>query len=134
MPLKNLNLNYYCQVLQVSPYRINDGLSDKGCQSVTPHSLCLFSSLICSPSKQSYSNIDDFGSISMQMLFSIQIFTRNILTNTSFLNKSKVKFLQIKQDTTKKMLPKTWKEMRKCARAHEAWRSPSSTVAYLPSW
>ena len=32
--------------------------------------------------------------------------------NTSFFNKGKVKFLQIKQETiTKKMLSKTWKEI-----------------------
>ena len=32
--LKNLNLNFCCQVLQVSPHRINGGLSDKGFSSV----------------------------------------------------------------------------------------------------
>ena len=54
--LKNLNLNYYCQALQVSPHRINGGLSDKGCSSVLPPPLlCLFPSLICSPTKQPYS-------------------------------------------------------------------------------
>ena len=52
----------------------------------------------------------------MQMLFSIQIFTRNILTNTSFLNKSKVKFLQIKQDTTKNKCCQ--KHEKRCASAH----------------
>ena len=34
MPINNLNLNYHCQVLQVSPHRINGGFSDKGCSSV----------------------------------------------------------------------------------------------------
>ena len=34
---KNLNLNYYCQVLLVSPHRFKGGLSGKGC-SLVPHS------------------------------------------------------------------------------------------------
>ena len=34
VPLKNVNLNYYCQVLQVSPHRIKGGLLDKGYLSV----------------------------------------------------------------------------------------------------
>ena len=63
--LKNLNLNYYCQVLQVSPHRINGGLSDKGCSSVPPplppcSSLWLFPSLICSPTKEPYLKVDNF--------------------------------------------------------------------------
>ena len=56
VPLKNLNLNYYCQVPWVSPYCINGGLSDKGFSSVPPpHRHCLFPSLIFSPTKQPYS-------------------------------------------------------------------------------
>ena len=56
VPLKNLNLNYYCQVAWVSSYCINGGLSDKGFSSVPPpHRLCLFPSLIFSPTKQPYS-------------------------------------------------------------------------------
>ena len=43
------------------------------------------------------------------MLFSLQILTRNNLTNTSFLNKGKVKFLQITQDTIR----------QKCLQKHE---------------
>ena len=38
--------------------------------------------------------------------------------NTSFLNEGKVKFLQIKQDTKTKMLPKN--EKFKCLRTHKA--------------
>ena len=34
---ENLNLNYYCQVLLVSPHRLNGGLSRKWC-SLVPHS------------------------------------------------------------------------------------------------
>ena len=56
VPLKNLNLNYYCQVLQVSPDSINGGLP--GCSSVSPPRLCFFPSLICSPTKQPYSKVD----------------------------------------------------------------------------
>ena len=66
--LKNLNLNYYCQVLQVSTvlkfHRINGGLSDKGCSSVPPlpprSSLWLFPSFICSPTKEPYLKVDNF--------------------------------------------------------------------------
>ena len=43
------------------------------------------------------------------MLFLPQIFTRNILTNTSFLNKGKIKFLQIIQDTKR----------QKCCQKHK---------------
>ena len=42
------------------------------------------------------------------MMFSLQIFTRNILTNTSFLNKGKFK---TKKDKKTKMLPKILKEI-----------------------
>ena len=43
------------------------------------------------------------------------------LTNTSFLNKSKVKFLQIKQDTIKqKHCQKYEKRYCKCVRTNEA--------------
>ena len=56
VPLKNLNLNYYFQILQFFSHRINGGLSDKGCSSVRPPPrFCLFRSLICSPIKQPYS-------------------------------------------------------------------------------
>ena len=57
--LKNLNLNYYYQVLQVSPHYMNDDLSDKRCSSVFPPCLWLFFSLICSPTKQPYSKVDN---------------------------------------------------------------------------
>ena len=58
MSLKNLSLYCYCQVFYVSPYRINGGLSDKGCSSVPPPCFCLFPSLICSSTKQLYSKVD----------------------------------------------------------------------------
>ena len=48
-------------------------------------------------------------------MFSLQIFTRNILTNTSFLNKVKVKFLQLKQVTIR----------QKCCHKHKKrWGVP----------
>ena len=54
--LKNLNLNYHCQVLQVALNCINGGLSGKSCSSVRPPPhLSHFPSLICSPTKQPYS-------------------------------------------------------------------------------
>ena len=80
VPLKNLNLNYYCQVPWVSPYCINGGLSDKGFSSVPPpHRLCLFPSLIFSPTNSHIQNEVNPGCIGIEMLFSLQIFFISML-------------------------------------------------------
>ena len=64
VPLKRLNLNYYYHVLYVSPHRINGGVADTGCSSMAPTlplpRLYLFPSLICTPTKQPYSKVDNF--------------------------------------------------------------------------
>ena len=76
VPLKNLNLNYYCQVLQVSPHRINDGLP--GCSSVPrPASASPPPWYAAQPNSHIQKQII-WGCFGIEILFSFQVFTRNI--------------------------------------------------------
>ena len=52
------------------------------------------------------------------MLFSREIFTRNILTKTSFLNKGKVKFLQVNKETVRLIAAKNMKRDSASVHAH----------------
>ena len=66
------------------------------------------------------------------MLFSLQIFTRSILTNTSFFNKGKFNFLQIKQDTIRKKCCENMK--RDSANAHVHMRRDTSSHHQLRTY
>ena len=87
MPLKNLKLSYYYQVLYVSPHSINDGLSDKGYSSVAPSLSLPVHSLICNPTKQSSG---------VEMLFSLQILLEIFFKKSGVINfASHMNFKQI---------------------------------------
>ena len=69
-------LNYYCQALKFSLRRINGGLSDNGCSSVT---LASASSprLFLATSNSHIQKYVILECIDIEMLFLIQIFNRN---------------------------------------------------------
>ena len=77
LPLKNLDLNYQRQVLQVSLHPINDDFSDTGCPSAhTSPSLPLLLNDMQPHQTLKFKKINNSRMSRYEMLFSLQVFTR----------------------------------------------------------